>query len=93
MIIEIKDDELLADLEVNHYECLSYENILSETARSYGYNESYWEIWKQYMEVFVSYYTLKEHFRTNYIIPAVGENYPGWWEVNFENKTITIHEN
>ncbi len=91
-IIQIDNKDLVADLEVSHYEYNSYLNMLQE-AKSNGYNSEYWSLWGQYMEVCSEYETLKEHIRAEYVVPAVGENYPGWWEIDFDTCKITIHKN
>ena len=93
MITDVKNNELLADLEVSHYEQASYQNILNGIVKNHGYNEEYWKIWEQYMSVRSEYDTLKEHIRVEYIIPAVGEDHPGWWEIDFNNGIITIYDN
>ena len=91
-IIRVDDNDFIDELEVSHYEFNSYTNML-DYSKENGYNDEYWDIWQQYMEVYVEYTTLKEKLRVNYIVPAVGENYPGWWEINFERKEIYIHKN
>jgi hypothetical protein len=89
--IKIKNSTLLNDLEVSHYEYNSYISILNEI-RTRGYDEKYWDFWSQYMEAFAEYETLKEHLRVEIIIPIVGNNYNGNWEVNFETGEILISE-
>ena len=90
-IIQIDNKDLVADLEVSYYEYNSYVNMLKE-AKNNGYNSEYWSLWEQYMEVCSEYETLKEHIRAEYVVPAVGENYPGTWEVNFDNQEIYIYD-
>ena len=92
MIIKIIDENLVIDLETSHHEYNSYLNML-ENSKINGYDEEYWSLWKQFMEVRAEYDTLKEHIRVDYVIPAVGENYPGWWEIDFNKNEIIIHHN
>ena len=91
IIVQVDNENLVKNLEVSHYEYVSYNNML-ESAKVNGYNQEYWDLWSQYMEVCSEYETLKEHIRVEFIVPAVGEDYPGWWEIDFENKIITIHK-
>ena len=86
---KIENSDLLTNLEIAHYEFNSYVDILNEV-KTHGYNEEYWNIWNQYMQIYVEYETLKEELRTQIIVPIVGDNYPGGWEVNFDTQEIYI---
>lgn len=89
--IDISKIKLFSDLEVCYYEYCAYTDIL-RGARSNGYNEEYWNLWSQYMEVLGEYETLKEHLRVEVIVPLMGENTPCNWEVKFEEGLLYITE-
>lgn len=92
-IVKITDLNLLTDLKTSFCEHNSYLNILDCERKTNGYSEEYWKLWSQFMEVMSEYNTFKEKLRIAFIVPAVGENYPGWWEIDFQNKTVIIHDN
>ena len=87
--VNIADTDLFDDLEVAYYEYNSYFNIIN-TIKNQGYDENYWDVWFQYMEVLVEYETLKERLRVEIIVPVVGEIFDRW-EVNFEEGVVYIY--
>lgn len=91
-IVKIDNEDLITNLEASYYEHNSYLDMLKYIKEN-GYNNEYWDIWEQYMEVRSEYDTLKEHIRVEYVIPAVGDNYPGWWEIDFDKRQLFIYHN
>ena len=91
--IEMKDVELFTNLEVVHYEFNSYLNILHDLKINSGYNEEYWDTWKEYIRILGEYETLKEQLRIDFIIPIVGDDFDGNWEANFDTGEIVIIPN
>ena len=91
--IQMKDVELFTNLEVVHYEFNSYLNILHDLKINSGYNEEYWDTWKEYIRILGEYETLKEKLRIQFIVPIVGEGYDGNWEANFDENMIYIYGN
>ena len=91
--IQMKDVELFTNLEVVHYEFNSYLNILHDLKINSGYNEEYWDTWKEYIRILGEYETLKEQLRIDFIIPIVGDDFDGNWEANFDTGEIVIIPN
>lgn len=89
MIIKCEQSELLADLEVSYYEYLSYQNMINSLRKNNQYDENYWDMWSQYMEVTAEYETLKEHLNAEIIIPITDKKSCNW-NVNFETNEIYI---
>lgn len=89
----MKDVELFTNLEVVHYEFNSYLNILHDLKINSGYNEEYWNTWKEYIRVLGEYETLKEQLRIDFIIPIVGDDFNGNWEANFDTGEVIITPN
>ena len=90
--VKITNNNLLADLEASHYEYTSYMDILN-SAKINGYTQEYWSLWEQFMEVQSEYETFKEHLRVEFVVPAVGDNYNGIWEVDFDQGVVFIISN
>ena len=88
---KIENSDLLTRLEIAHYEFNSYLDILNDI-KSRGYDDEYWNMWKQYMSVLTEYETIKEELRVTIIVPIVGENYPGVWEAKFDTQEIYIYD-
>ena len=91
--IQMKDVELFTNLEVVHYEFNSYLNILHDLKINSGYNEEYWDTWKEYIRILGEYETLKEQLRIDFIIPIVGDDFNGHWEANFDTGEVIIIPN
>ncbi len=91
--IQMKDVELFTNLEVVHYEFNSYLNILHDLKINSGYNEEYWDTWKEYIRILGEYETLKEQLRIDFIIPIVGDDFNGNWEANFDTGEVIIIPN
>ena len=89
----MKDVELFTNLEVVHYEFNSYLNILHDLKINSGYNEEYWDTWKEYIRILGEYETLKEQLRIDFIIPIVGDDFNGNWEANFDTGEVIIIPN
>ena len=53
---------------------------------------TYKSTWEDYLNALKAYDTEKENFRVNYIVPAVGENFNGRWEVTFATKEVKIYD-
>ena len=91
--IQMKDVELFTNLEVVHYEFNSYLNILHDLKINSGYNEEYWDTWKEYIRILGEYETLKEQLRIDFIIPIVGDDFNGNWEAKFDTGEEIIIQN
>lgn len=91
--ISMENVELFTQLEITHYEFNSYIDILADMRNNNtNYNENYWRIWKEYINILGEYETLKEKLRVEFIVPIVGEGYGGNWEANFDEGIVYIYE-
>ena len=59
------DKELCEQIDIEYYKYSTYIRML-EFAKKNGYEDQYWELWNQFMEVQVSCNTLDEIIRIKY---------------------------
>ena len=89
-ITQIADKNFITNLKISCDEYNNYLNMLKQIKKN-GYNNEYWLLWKQFMDVCSEFNTLKEQLRVNYVVPIVGENHPGEWTVDFKTGDVFIH--
>ena len=82
------DKELCEEFELAQRKYQIYNDMLFFVKQN-GYNDQYWELWQQLMEVQASCNTLHEFIRVKYIVPLFEETQVNW-VVNFQNLNIEI---
>lgn len=94
-IIEIPNQkEAILVLEKINYEVQGHQNILNfMIINNLTDSAQYKKCWNEYLALLKQYDIEKENFRKTYIVPEVGNNFNGTWEVNFITQEVSIHEN
>lgn len=88
----LKDNKIFNDLAIVYYECNSFMEIIDYYESTYNYNEEFWAAWRKYFEAYAAQETLKKMLHIDFVIPLMGKEFQGSWEVNFDNDEITIYD-
>lgn len=93
-IVEIPNQEnAILALEKANYEVQGYQSILQYMLNNNMKDHpTYKSTWEDYLNALKTYDAEKENFRVNYIVPVVGNNFNGRWEVTFTTKEVKIYD-
>ena len=93
-LLEIPNQEqIILTLETASYEVQCRQNIINLMVRdNLTETENFKKFWNEYKLYTKAYDHLKYEFERDYILPNVGEDFQGEWEVDFYTKEVKISD-
>lgn len=86
-------EELIFPLERASYEVRARRDICQfMVADGMANNENYKAYYNEYLLYMKAYDKMKQDFQDNYILPNVGKDFTGSWEVDFNTQEIKIYD-
>ena len=89
----VEHEDILNKLERAYYEVQGRQNIINfMIVNGMSENKNFQTYWDTYLCYLKVYENFKEEFRVTCVLPLVGENFEGNWEVDFNRKEVKIYD-